>query len=380
MGGLWRRTPMKPYKQRTGRQLELFCCPFRERIRREGNRYTAIRQAFNPEIYRLLVEDAVRQERIRTARSRRERLEPVRGRLAFDPVWMLECMILQRLLGLSDEAFCHRLNVDVELQDYLEIAHTGDIPSPKTLWKYHEIFSRHSVMEAIFDHHIGYIKSVKEEVGTKAIAIDSSFLEAPKQRNTREENALIKQGKGHTLWNDNPHKKCHKDCDARWTKKRQEVHYGYKIHATVCTVSKLIVNVFTTSASVHDAKVVEQMVPDNDTGNDAFLFADAGYIGSDIEKMVWEKHWVPFICEKGFRNQPLTDEQKTRNRMFSSIRCRVEHVFGFIQQSMGGSFVRSVGIMRAGQNAALTCLVYNVSRLLQLFRSEPQPKVEPKPT
>ena len=110
------------------------------------------------------------------------------------------------------------------------------------------------------------------------------------------------------------------------------------------------------------------------------MFADAGYIGSDIEKMVWEKHWVPFICEKGFRNQPLTDEQKTRNRMFSSIRCRVEHVFGFIQQSMGGSFVRSVGIMRAGQNAALTCLVYNVSRLLQLFRSEPQPKVEPKPT
>ena len=24
---------------------------------------------------------------------------------------------------------------------------------------------------------------------------------------------------GDSLWNDNPHKKCHKDIDARWTKK-----------------------------------------------------------------------------------------------------------------------------------------------------------------
>lgn len=52
--------------------------------------------------------------------------------------------------------------------------------------------------------------------------IDASFVIAPRQRNTRDENEQIKQGAGDKLWNDNPHKKCHKDVDARWTKKRDE--------------------------------------------------------------------------------------------------------------------------------------------------------------
>ena len=46
----------------------------------------------------------------------------------------------------------------------------------------------------------------------------------------RDENEQIKQGAGDKLWNDNPHKKCHKDVEARWTKKRDETFYGYKQH------------------------------------------------------------------------------------------------------------------------------------------------------
>ena len=70
--------------------------------------------------------------------------------------------------------------------------------------------------------------------------IDASFVEAPRQRNSREENKQIKSGKGKDLWNDKPHKKCHKDVEARWTKKRQETHYGYKQHVKADVKSKLI--------------------------------------------------------------------------------------------------------------------------------------------
>ena len=75
--------------------------------------------------------------------------------------------------------------------------------------------------------------------------IDASFVEAPRQRNTREENERIKSGNGKDLWNDNPHKKCHKDTDARWTKKRGEKHYGYKLHAKAATaLTCLVYNIF----------------------------------------------------------------------------------------------------------------------------------------
>ena len=60
--------------------------------------------------------------------------------------------------------------------------------------------------------------------------IDGSFVEAPRQRNTREENKIIKEDRGGELWNPEEgdteeekrrkaSKKRQKDMDARWVKK-----------------------------------------------------------------------------------------------------------------------------------------------------------------
>src|SRR5699024_12675916 len=72
--------------------------------------------------------------------------------------------------------------------------------------------------------------------------IDASFVIAPRKRKTRDENEQIKQGAGDKLWNYNPHKKCHKDVDARWTKKRDETFYGYKQHTKVEKRNKIILS------------------------------------------------------------------------------------------------------------------------------------------
>lgn len=59
--------------------------------------------------------------------------------------------------------------------------------------------------------------------------VDVTFQEAPRQRNTPEENKIIKEtGKAPESWSEK--KKAHKDIDATWTKKRDERHYGYKAH------------------------------------------------------------------------------------------------------------------------------------------------------
>ena len=68
------------------------------------------------------------------------------------------------------------------------------------------------------------------------------------------------------------------------------------------------------------------------------------------------------ICEKGKRNQPLTEEQKESNREKSKTRCRIEHIFGFMTNSMHGITIRSIGITRAWFNIGLTNLVYNFCR------------------
>jgi IS5 family transposase len=73
------------------------------------------------------------------------------------------------------------------------------------------------------------------------------------------------------------------------------------------------------------------------------------------------------IHEKGYRNKPLTDEQKENNTEKSKIRARVERVFGFMEQSMKGLAVKSIGIIRATGIIGLINLTYVYFGLSRFF-------------
>ena len=72
------------------------------------------------------------------------------------------------------------------------------------------------------------------------------------------------------------------------------------------------------------------------------------------------------INEKGYRNKPLTEEQKASNREKSRVRVRVEHVFGHITNAMGGMTIRCIGLRRARCAIAFKNLAYNLSRYAYL--------------
>ena len=83
--------------------------------------------------------------------------------------------------------------------------------------------------------------------------VDASFVETPRQRNTREENKHIKEtGTAPEKWKEKPHKFCQKDIDARWTKKNNAIYFGYKNHVKADVKTKLIEKYKVTDASVHD--------------------------------------------------------------------------------------------------------------------------------
>ena len=80
---------------------------------------------------------------------------------------------------------------------------------------------------------------------------------------------------------------------------------------------------------------------------DQEAFADAAYVGERIDTGLRERGYVPMICEKGYRNKPLTDEQKKFNKVKSSVRCRVEHVFGAMKSRCRDEVLRTIGFSRA---------------------------------
>jgi IS5 family transposase len=58
------------------------------------------------------------------------------------------------------------------------------------------------------------------------------------------------------------------------------------------------------------------------------LFADSAYAGEGFAEKLEGLEVENFIHQKGYKNRPLSDIQKQMNKVKSSIRCRVEHIFG----------------------------------------------------
>jgi transposase, IS5 family len=72
------------------------------------------------------------------------------------------------------------------------------------------------------------------------------------------------------------------------------------------------------------------------------------------------------INERAYRNRPLTEAQTAQNKQRSSIRARVEHVFGAWIMNMGGKLLRTVGLANAKVQLGLKNLTYNLIRFTWL--------------
>jgi len=205
--------------------------------------------------------------------------------------------------------------------------------------------------------------------------VDASFVDVPRQRNTKEENQKIKEGQTPEKWQEpkNAAKLEQKDLDARWTKKNDETHYGYKDHVKVDSDSKIIVKYEVTAASVHDSQEIVDLVDEKDKE----LYGDSAYVGEKLHEEIKAKNpEVELkINEKGYRNRPLTQEQKASNKEKSSIRARVEHVFGHMSNSMGGLYIRCIGLGRAKCVIGFKNLAYNLSRYTYLVGAKKAPSL-----
>lgn len=152
---------------------------------------------------------------------------------------MFKVLFLQRLYGLNDAQTEFKILDRTSFQRFLGTVEPEDVPDRNTIWLYRERFTALNLMQKLFDEFHQCLQN-QGMICQEGKMIDASFVVAPKQRNTREENKMIKQGKGSELWKDHPRKKCQKDIDARWTKKAGQSYYRYKAHVKADVGSKLI--------------------------------------------------------------------------------------------------------------------------------------------
>ena len=301
----------------------------------------------------------------------RTMLEPVHemdrksaaGRKPRDVVLMFKILILQTLYNLADEAVEYPIRDRLSFMRFLDLEMSDGVPDGTTVWRFRERLTELELTKPLFDRFGDHLTQAGLEARQGQI-IDASIIPVPIQRNRREENRRIKAGEVPEDWDE--HKRRQKDTDARWTKKHGKSHFGYKNHINVDAEHKFIRTFETTPANVHDSQVFDAVLdPDN---ADPQVWADSAYRSEATEAALSEAGYESHICEKGQSNQPLSDAQQAANRRRSKVRARVEHVFGFQENSLGGQLIRTIGKARAAVKIGCMNLTYNLMRYLQLTK------------
>jgi len=286
------------------------------------------------------------------------------GRPPFDRVMMFKIIILQRYYNLSDEQTEFQIKDRLSFQQFLGLQIGDKVPDEKTIWLFKEQLKEKKLSKKLFELFTKTLIS-NGIIAKEGSIVDASFVNVPRNRNNREENEAIKQGNIPESFEDNPAKLCQKDTDARWMTKNKERHYGYKNHVNADAKTKLITKFTTTTANVHDSQALEDVV----NRDDKRLFADSAYSGKTIQGYLNFKNVKSFIHEKGYRNSPLNFEQMTKNTLKSKVRSRVEHIFGYMTNSMNnGLNLKAIGKKRIDSTIALLNLTYNLFRYEQLVR------------
>jgi len=331
-----------------------------ERLTKLGDPLEKINTVINWEIFRPIIIRRIRKEDYSKG-----------GRPPTDEILIFKMSLLQKWNNIGDDNAEYLVNCRLDWQRFLHMELGEKAPDAKTLWLFKEQLGEEGMRELfdIFNEKLSEM-GVITRTGT---LIDASFVEAPRQRNTREQNKQIKAGETPEEWTTEEAKAklAQKDLDARWAKKGNETYYGYKDHAKVDNDSKIIVDFTVTSANIHDINEFEGLIDYND--NEAWL--DAGYASAEHVAAIMEKypHLTLHICEKGTKKTPLTDEQKESNRLKSKVRARVEHVFGYITRFMNGMYIHTIGIKRAKREICGMNLAYNIKRVAFLHNAKKIP-------
>lgn len=283
------------------------------------------------------------------------------GRKPLPGLMMAKILILQACNNLSDERAEFLINDRLSYKRFLGLELREKSPDARTIWLWRERVVHSGLHEKIFAwFESELVRSGFEAKGGQIV--DATFVPTHKptgkhKRQLAQETPLI-EAQARQI-----------DGAATFTKKGDATHHGYKNHTGVDAKYKLIRKHETTTARVHDSQKLADILtipPEDATEEDKKLWADCAYRSAQIEAMLAAKNIASEVHERAYRNRPLTELQKAANRLKSSVRARVEHVYGHMETAMGGLMIHTIGLARAHVKMTFKNLAYNMQRFVFL--------------
>ena len=237
-----------------------------------------------------------------------------RGNKPYELELMLRLFILQNLYNLSDEGTVAEVIDSRTFSEFCGVDSSTQVPDGETLGRFRNLLVKHGLQEQLFAQVLGMLME-RGLILKKGTIVDSTIISAPSSTKNKEKQ---------------------RDPDAHQTKKGNTWHFGYKAHIGVDRDSGLVHTVKATSANVHDVSMTAELMH----GEEETLNGDSGYLGAEKRKdaIVRNKSGKKIRYEINRRPSQINKLSKSgqyrakkREHAKSSVRSKVEHVFGVVK-------------------------------------------------
>ena len=248
---------------------------------------------------------------------------PKGGRRPYPLGVMLRIYCLQQWYQLSDPGAEEALYDICSMRAFagLELGRDA-IPDETTILNFRHLLERHDLTKAVFAAVAEHLEAHGALLRGGTIVDATLIAASPSTKN--------EAGK--------------RDPDMTQSKKGNQWYFGMKAHIGVDVRSGLVHTAGVTTGSVHDAKVMDNLIREDDRA----VFGDKGYVNEHKKRAARAAgvHWV--VKDQRKPGRQLSASQHKRNRKHGAIRAKVEHVFRVLKCQFGYRRARYRGIAKNG--------------------------------
>ena len=237
-----------------------------------------------------------------------------RGNKPFELELMLRIHLLQNLYDLADMKVMNEVIDSRAFSRFCGVDSSNQVPDGDTIGRFRALLMKHDLQEKLFAQVLEILQK-KGLILKKGTIVDSTIITAASSTKNKEKK---------------------RDPEAHQTKKGNAWHFGYKAHIGVDKDTGLVHHIEVTAANVHDVTVTPKLLH----GEEDALYGDAGYVGADKRDDAITHNINGKKIRYSINRRPSQSKHKSarsqgqikrREREKSSVRAKVEHVFGVVK-------------------------------------------------
>jgi IS5 family transposase len=248
---------------------------------------------------------------------------------------MLRIYFLQQWFNLSDPAVEEALYDSAVMRSFVGIDLGREpVPDETTVCKFRHLLEEHQLGGQMLQAVNLHLQSQGVRITTGTI-VDATIIHAPSSTKNREQK---------------------RDPEMHQTRKGKQWYFGMKAHVGVDSKTKLIHTALVTGAHVADATVLADLLH----GEETRVWGDQAYRGQT--EVIHECATQAQDCtHRRYRYKNHIDEvERAKNRTKSTVRSKVEHVFGVMKLKFGFVKVRYRGLAKNANRLFVTCALVNL--------------------